>query len=427
MSITCLRFAGGALVALCAAAGSVTPLLAQNEFLVDQTKLRLSVYQFDQSTGQYARWDALSGDIMVEPGNLLDVPVIGVLSVDGRTPRELAADIADRLQKKLGLREAPDTRIEISAYPPVYVVGMVEQPGEYNFRPGMTVLQALALGGGMQRSDKTGSATSERVKLLAELKGFEEQLDRTLLRVARLKAELAEADTITVDPSSDSEGLQMEQAVLEASKTARDRQIASLTDLQALYQQEIDVLQIRIGDLDKSIASTEKELAGVEQLVASGMATVARRSELERLLASQRSDRLDQVTSVMRAKQFMTEAERNADGIEDERRSALTQQWLTDNALIKELTLKAQTTRALLSTLDAQLLASGGGNAVDSEPTLTFAIVRKTGDAAVASTATEDAVLLPGDVVKVSLAEARGAAAPAIPDGQQEAVNSHVP
>jgi protein involved in polysaccharide export with SLBB domain len=426
MSITSLRFAGGALVALCAVAGSVTPLLAQNEVLVDQTKLRLSVYQFDQITGQYARWDALSGDIVVEPGNLLDVPGIGVLSVDGRTPRELAADIAARLQKKLGLREAPDTRVEIADYPPVYVVGMVEQPGEYNFRPGMTVLQALALGGGMQRSDKTGSATSERVQLLAELKGFEEQLDRTLLRVARLKAELAEADTITVESTADAEGLQMEQAVLEASKTARDRQIASLTDLQALYQQEIDVLQIRIEDLDKSIASTEKELAGVEQLVASGMATVARRSELERLLASQRSDRLDQVTSVMRAKQFMTEAERNADGIEDERRSALTQQWLTENAQIKELTLKAQTTRALLATLDAQLLASGGG-AADSAPTLAFAIVRKTDEAAVAFPATEDAVLLPGDVVKVSLAEARGAAAPPIPDRQQEAVNSHVP
>ena len=60
----------------------------------------------------------------------------------------MASEIADRLKERIGLVESPDVSIEIIQFRPFYVVGHVEHPGEYPYRPGMNVLQALAIAGG---------------------------------------------------------------------------------------------------------------------------------------------------------------------------------------------------------------------------------------------------------------------------------------
>lgn len=381
---------------------------AQSDYLGPQTRLRLNIFQLMTQTGQYARWDALSGELVVGAGGVVTVPVIGAITIGDLSIEALSQEIAARFQVEMGLIDPLAATIEVVAYPPIYVVGAVAQPGQYAFQPGMTVLQALALGGGQLRAENTISMASERIQLLSELAAHENEIGRSSLRVARLNAELADATEIDVPQDADDTALVQEQAVLKAGQTARDRQIASLTDLQVLYQQEIDVLEIRTADIEKSIASTESELAGVEKLVATGMATVSRRSELERLLASLRSDRLEQNTAIMRAKQFMTEAERNADGIEDTRRSELTEQLLTEQALLEQLQLDAQTNRTLLANLDKQLLIEGD---TGEAPAISFTIVRTLDDRIVDLPVGEAEILLPSDVVKVSTAIAETARA----------------
>jgi superfamily II DNA helicase RecQ len=340
---------------------------------------------------------------VVGAGGVVTVPVIGPVPVGNLTADELSRDIAARMQSKLGLIEPPDATIEVISYPPIYVVGSVAQPGEYTFRPGMTVLQALALGGGQLRSETTESTASERLRLIAQLQSSNRGIARANLRIARLEAELADQLTIQVPKSEEEDpNLAQEKAVLAAAQTARDRQIASLDDLQVLYQQEISVLEARIADLEKTISSTETELAGVEQLVASGMATVSRRSELERLLSSLRSDRLEQKTAIMRARQYMTEAERNADGIEDTRRTSLTEQLLSERAELEQMELDVRTTEALLANLDQELLLDDTDQS-NSEAALAFVIVRNTAGKVVQLPAGDFEVLLPADVVKVSI------------------------
>ncbi len=70
----------------------------------------------------------------------------GPISVAGKEPDAVAGEIATLIQTKLGLVAAPSTRVEVVEYPPIYVAGDVAAPGEYKYRPGMTVVQALALG-----------------------------------------------------------------------------------------------------------------------------------------------------------------------------------------------------------------------------------------------------------------------------------------
>lgn len=400
-----LSFARLGLLAVCGVGSLPVAALAQDNLVVEQTRLRLSVFQFAPDTGQYSRSDALSAEIVVGAGGMINVPVIGPMAIGDKTPEAVAKEIAARLQTQLGLIDPPNASLEILSYPPIYVVGAVEEPGEYSFRPGMTVLQALAVGGGQLRSDTAADSGTERIRLLAQLRGFEDQISRTGLRVARLEADLADEDSFAPPAGSDGETQAQELAVLQAGRTQRDRQIASLTDLKDLYQREIEVLETRIGDLEQSIEATQSELAGVEKLVESGIATVSRRSELERVLSSLRSDRLEQTTAIMRARQFMTEAERNADAIEDTRRTELTQQLLTERGTLEQVTLEAETTRALLADLDRQLLSQG---ASDAETQLSFTIVRMVAADMEEIAAGEAATLLPSDVVKVSVTAASG-------------------
>lgn len=43
----------------------------------------------------------------------------------------------------------PDIAVEIVAFRPFFIMGEVNQPGSYDYVPGMNVLNAIAIGGGL--------------------------------------------------------------------------------------------------------------------------------------------------------------------------------------------------------------------------------------------------------------------------------------
>ena len=96
--------------------------------------------------GRFSRWDELSGEFSVSTKESLTLPVAGSISVAGKEPDVLAAEIATLIQMKLGPVAAPSTRVEVVEYPPIYVAGDVAEPGEYKYRPGMTRLWHWAAG-----------------------------------------------------------------------------------------------------------------------------------------------------------------------------------------------------------------------------------------------------------------------------------------
>ena len=62
------------------------------------------------------------------------------------TPAELENLLADKLDPDFV--RAANVSVEVLNFRPFYIVGEVRQPGSYQFVPGMTVLNAVALGGG---------------------------------------------------------------------------------------------------------------------------------------------------------------------------------------------------------------------------------------------------------------------------------------
>jgi polysaccharide export outer membrane protein len=100
---------------------------------------QLSIRIYDQAQ--------LSGAYQIDDSGNVDMPLLGLVRAKGRSTDGLAAAIVSALQAG-GLILHPSVAVEISTYRPFYILGEVNTPGQYPFRPGMTVLTAISIAGG---------------------------------------------------------------------------------------------------------------------------------------------------------------------------------------------------------------------------------------------------------------------------------------
>ncbi|MGB3834555.1 MAG: SLBB domain-containing protein [Mesorhizobium sp.] len=398
---------------VCLAAGLAAMLLASPAHadearLLPQTRIKLSVLQWDPAKGEYEDWQALGGEFVVSQAGTVQLPVLGAVPVGKLDGAGLAAEVAGRLQARLGLIARPDTTVEIVDYPPIYVVGDVTKPGEYRFRAGITVLQALAVSGGPLRA--LGASSSDQIRLAGELKEAGNLILRSRVRIARLQAELdgaAEPDFRAAQagdgvPKAVADIVARERVIFSARSNELSRQSRALADLRDLLNAEINVLQEKIKAADMAIQNAQKELNSVTVLVDKGIAVASRKSDLERLLASLQVDRLDQVTAIMRARQNITQATRDLDGLQDRQRTEVAAELQQEQAALEQALLKQSTTQKLL--LD---LLSSAAPSADAD--MLFSVVRSEAGKENVFAATEATALEPGDVVKVELDRPAGA------------------
>lgn len=378
---------------------------AEDSQILPQTKLRVTIVQWVPAKGEYQQWNALGGEFVVSQAGTVQLPVIGSVEVGMMDAAALAADIATRIQNKIGLVSKPDITVEILGYPPIYVVGDVNKPGEYPFRSGLTALQAVALGGGQLRIVDPERSQNE-TRLVGELQLIDNENLRSTARMARLQAEMSGAKEIQfpdipasgVDSKTLAQIFAQEKIVFAARANELDRQTKSLSELRELLTAEIDVLQEKIKASDASVKSAESELTAVSGLVDKGFAVASRKSDLERALAGYRVDRLDQITAVMRARQSVTEATRNLDGLRDKRQTDIASDLQREQANLEQLAFRRNTAQKLLLEQLASNPDSSG-----SDEAVTFAITRLGNGGMKEITAAETTALLPGDVVKVKL------------------------
>jgi len=100
-------------------------------------QVRIITFGEEQLTGEF-RVDA-SGDIAL--------PLVGNVHAAGLTPSQLEAATKDVLIRSR-LYKNPSVSAEVVNYRPVFILGEVTRPGQYPYQPGMTVVTAVAVGGG---------------------------------------------------------------------------------------------------------------------------------------------------------------------------------------------------------------------------------------------------------------------------------------
>jgi polysaccharide export outer membrane protein len=90
--------------------------------------------------------EGLTNSYNVDAGGNINMPLIGTLRVRGITTQQVAQHIAARL--KQGYVREPHVSVEIETYRPFFILGEVNNPGQYPYVPNMTAEAAVAIAGG---------------------------------------------------------------------------------------------------------------------------------------------------------------------------------------------------------------------------------------------------------------------------------------
>jgi polysaccharide export outer membrane protein len=89
--------------------------------------------------------ERLNGDYLIDSSGFIAVPLAGRIKAGGRTPAQLEKALETRLNSVL---KKPGVSVQVTTYGSLYVHGEVRRAGDFAFRPGLTVMDAIALAGG---------------------------------------------------------------------------------------------------------------------------------------------------------------------------------------------------------------------------------------------------------------------------------------
>lgn len=403
--------------AVCASAfvamAIAAPLPAAERYrLGPQDQVRLKVYEWRASLDTIFEWTALNDDFTVGANGSLAIPFVGSIPAEGLSPELLASIIAERLVSAMGLGRPPSVVVEVVRFRPFYVVGHVEGPGEYPYRPGLTVLQALSIAGGLRtREEDMARVEREVIAGRGEIGLLSLAHLSLLARRARLQAELAGADEIEAPPAFADGGpeditrvmMEQERGVFTARRDGLETQLRAMAELKQFLQRETESLAKQLGFLDQEIESLNAELLTVTSMVERGLAPAPRQLGVERSLLQVRGDRLAAETALLRARQERSRTDISMLQLKSARASEVAGELREVEVQLNEIDRRTDTALDLLhefETVAPRQLALRN-EADRAEPT--YLIVRTSEGVSDEIEATEATLVQPGDTVKIEI------------------------
>ena len=103
----------------------------------------------------------LSGEFSLDGEGYLALPLVGEIAAAGLSTRQLEDEIERRL-KADDFLVSPQVGVQLATYRSFYVLGEVGTPGSFEYRNGMTVINAVALAGGYTARADQSSMTIGR-------------------------------------------------------------------------------------------------------------------------------------------------------------------------------------------------------------------------------------------------------------------------
>ena len=141
-----------------------TCLIALLGFLAGAAPDAAGQAQYTFGTGDQIRLtvfghEDLSGKFTISETGEISLPLAGSLHLGGLTIRQAEQKVVDALKPDYLVN--PRVGIEVLNYRPFYIIGEVNAPGSYPYVNGMSVTEAVALGGGF-----THRAKKERMVII---------------------------------------------------------------------------------------------------------------------------------------------------------------------------------------------------------------------------------------------------------------------
>jgi exopolysaccharide production protein ExoF len=417
------------LIGLGAVLMSWSAVHAEGYKIVSDDRIRLRVVEWRAAESQYSSWAAVDGVYTVDDAGNLSLPVAGQIKAGGLTTEELSRDLVKAFTEKAGLQTVPSVALEIAEHAPLYVAGSIQRPGRYPFENDMTVMKAVSIAGGFLRSREDNVyLLRDQIQAAGAYRTAVSNRRELLMRRARLAAEVQGKNTFDV-PAELADMPNVEQAKADELNLLHLRQIETASritaadDVGRLYTQEIASLQAKIVSQKRQIDRSQAELEAATGLMNKGVISSSRLSSLDRDLASAQGNLLDLEIALTRAKQTVSESERDKASIINQRNAENQQQLNTIEASLSRTSIDMQVAQMLgqQAGYDEQLLRMQA--AADEAPAnqRLFTITRRNEDGTTTTfTAAGTTLLAPHDMLDIggsdgaSIASSGVASAPSI-------------
>ena len=119
----------------------------------------------------------LDRQVVVGPTGFISFPLVGQLKASGLTPQALEKALRSKLRDKytggldITVALIASAKQDEEQKPRFYITGEVTKPGPYVLRPGTTVMQAIAMSGGLGQF-----AARKRIQIRRKVAGVESTL-----------------------------------------------------------------------------------------------------------------------------------------------------------------------------------------------------------------------------------------------------------
>ncbi len=203
---------------------------------------------------------SLSGIFQIDGSGNIEMPLIGAVQIGGQPIKAAEENIRSRLAD--GYLVKPFVSLRLSESRPVYVVGEVGAPGAFVLPPGSTVMGAIARAGGYRRPPAGAGdgalaaylASEERVNTL------EASRKQEMIRIARLLAQLDFRSTFVAPSWIATDGnAQQILSILEEERRALAVEHQGLENDLELLRQQRPRLEKAYEALEAQIVSEKKQ------------------------------------------------------------------------------------------------------------------------------------------------------------------------
>lgn len=349
----------------------------------------------------------LTSEVQIRDDGHISIPFLGAIQAAGLDVYQLEQRITRAFEQTTS--GSTNVSVHIVERQPFYVIGLVNKPGAYRYQPGMTVLHALASGGGIYRLPATPLRHVDISREVAELRQSTETLKRHLAEHARLSAELAgNAETKPSRRLIDLAGPEKAENLMAMENRLMTQRASPLRRAEVGYERAIKLAKEEIAAMYEQLQRVEEQIKLVrdekkiiDQLAKKGLNTRSRQLEIRRAVAIVESESRQSIASIKRAEQGLVLAERDQALLILNQRKEIGKELSDLEKKIVENEIAIEKSRSVIQRLGDRQPDVGGAF---GELRVTYRILRRIGDKHVETDASETTRIRSGDVLRVTRA-----------------------
>lgn len=347
----------------------------------------------------------LTGEYTVQSDGLISIPLIGMFQAAGQSKAGLVGSLGPALERLIG-RKGYVSVLSVEQRP-IYIVGSVKNPGSFKFEAGVTALHAVALAGGMLRSEAEAWQNIESRREIVALGKSLDRVKRLLARTSVLKAARGEdrpsmKEFVSLVGQQDSK-LLLDQEVSQQRLSELNRAVQGSALKLAIdnYRAELDARLGRLAPFEQTIKLRSERVKGLQTLFDRKLTTETTLVQAQGELSEIQDRRQQAVIDVAATKEKLARSEQDLAKHNLETRLAIEQ------AIASAESDSADAVVATEGSLNVLRTFGNSAESSDDENAASFEILRAGAAGARLIPATETTILQPGDLIRIQTRSGR--------------------